>query len=100
MFQPVLVPCSVGHPTTGFGTNLENFYTKLGLCYPEEHSSFYQTQLFQQQLSDVTGLRGPKGQEKRHLNSLEEPLEGQQEGTQYVSLQSFVFSTEITIKGF
>lgn len=65
MFQPVLVPCSVGHPRTGFGTNLKIFYTNLGLCYPKEHLSFYQTQLFQQQLSDVTRLRGPKGQEKK-----------------------------------
>ena len=95
IFQPVPVPCSVGHPRTGFSTDLKNSYTKWSLCYPREHPPFYQTQLFQQWQSDMTGLTGPRGKEKRHLNgwpnTLEELPEGEQEGTQYVSGQSNVF---------
>lgn len=94
VFRPVPVPCSAGHPRTGFSTNLKISYTKLSLCYPREDPPFYQTWLFQQWNSDTTGLTGPRGKEKRRLkgwpNILEELLEGEQQGTRYVSGQSNV----------
>lgn len=103
--QPVLVPCSLVHPRTGFSTNLRNSYTKLSFSCPRA-SAFLPDSAISATAVRHKGFDRSKEKGQRVSLSMAEPTLWKSflkvsKRTQYVFGQSNVFfSTGITIKGY